>query len=105
MTTADSNSVASLLLIRDIERKQRAAGLAPAAEVSPSSSSTVLISEILDVRTRSLLSVDSGGTDYYVASNVLASKAIAMVAEDRELKCVLKELFSEQGQNMLGFFL
>ena len=58
----------------------------------------MVISEMLDIRTRTL--VDVAGVSDYVLSNELVSMAIAQVAEDREINGVLKELLSEQGNEI-----
>ena len=49
----------------------------------------------LDIRTRNL--VDLAGVSDYVLSNEIVSMAIAMVAEDRAVNAVLRELLSEEG--------
>eukprot|EP00602_Paraphysomonas_sp_CaronLab_P007396 CAMPEP_0185036140 /NCGR_PEP_ID=MMETSP1103-20130426/28660_1 /TAXON_ID=36769 /ORGANISM="Paraphysomonas bandaiensis, Strain Caron Lab Isolate" /LENGTH=794 /DNA_ID=CAMNT_0027573553 /DNA_START=160 /DNA_END=2544 /DNA_ORIENTATION=- len=57
-----------------------------------------VISEILDVRTKPLISVASV-TDY-VTSNELLSMVIAMVSEQREVNHILKELLSSDGNEI-----
>eukprot|EP00164_Ancoracysta_twista_P001485 GFYU01001945.1.p1 GENE.GFYU01001945.1~~GFYU01001945.1.p1 ORF type:complete len:869 (-),score=243.47 GFYU01001945.1:183-2789(-) len=109
--TTDSRSLASLLLIRDIQHEQANKGAKVKrrrTQLSRESSTTTLlsrakeqphhstlISEILDSRTKSLISMAS--VSDYVASNELVSKVIAMVSEQREINQVLSELLSAEG--------
>lgn len=58
------------------------------------SDNSVIISEILDPRTKNLLSMSK--ISDYVLSNELVSMALAMVAEDRQINDVLEELFAEE---------
>eukprot|EP00607_Mallomonas_marina_P004123 CAMPEP_0182425190 /NCGR_PEP_ID=MMETSP1167-20130531/11536_1 /TAXON_ID=2988 /ORGANISM="Mallomonas Sp, Strain CCMP3275" /LENGTH=758 /DNA_ID=CAMNT_0024605639 /DNA_START=649 /DNA_END=2925 /DNA_ORIENTATION=+ len=97
MVYADSRSLTTLLLIRDmqIERHKQAeaaGGHAPKED-------TTVISEILDPRTKTLLHTSE--VSDYVTSNELVSMAIAMVAEQRTVNKVLKELFSTHGNQIL----
>ncbi|KAJ0972247.1 hypothetical protein J5N97_020206 [Dioscorea zingiberensis] len=62
------------------------------------SDKSVIISEILDLRTKNLLSMSK--ISDYVLSNELVSMALAMVAEDRQINDVLEELFAEEGNEM-----
>lgn len=55
---------------------------------------SVIISEILDPRTKNLLSMSK--ISDYVLSNELVSMALAMVAEDEQINDVLEELFAEE---------
>ncbi len=55
---------------------------------------SIIISEILDSRTKNLVSVSKIGD--YVLSNELVSMALAMVAEDKQINRVLEELFAEE---------
>ncbi|CAK9031960.1 Ion channel CASTOR, partial [Durusdinium trenchii] len=56
---------------------------------------TIIISEILDSRTKSLISVAQ--VSDYVMSNEIVACAMAMVAEDRAINTVLTELLSASG--------
>ncbi|XP_068480611.1 ion channel CASTOR-like isoform X2 [Phaseolus vulgaris] len=108
---ADSRSLATLLLIRDIQAR-RLPYVAMASqthggsfskgswigEMKQASDKTVIISEILDPRTKNLLSMSR--ISDYVLSNELVSMALAMVAEDRQINDVLEELFAEEGNEM-----
>nr|6O6J_A Chain A, Ion channel CASTOR [Lotus japonicus]6O7A_A Chain A, Ion channel CASTOR [Lotus japonicus]6O7A_B Chain B, Ion channel CASTOR [Lotus japonicus]6O7A_C Chain C, Ion channel CASTOR [Lotus japonicus]6O7A_D Chain D, Ion channel CASTOR [Lotus japonicus] len=108
---ADSRSLATLLLIRDIQAR-RLPYVAMASqtqggnfskgswigEMKQASDKTVIISEILDPRTKNLLSMSK--ISDYVLSNELVSMALAMVAEDRQINDVLEELFAEEGNEM-----
>lgn len=108
---ADSRSLATLLLIRDIQaRRLPYVAMASQAhggsfskgswigEMKQASDKTVIISEILDPRTKNLLSMSK--ISDYVLSNELVSMALAMVAEDRQINDVLEELFAEEGNEM-----
>lgn len=63
-------------------------------EMQQASDKSVIISEILDPRTKNLLYMSK--ISDYVLSNELVSMALAMVAEDRQINYVLEELFAEQ---------
>lgn len=78
------------------------------------SDKSIIISEILDSRTRNLVSVSR--ISDYVLSNELVSMALAMVAEDKQINRVLEELFAEEvalifqlifaiSLNLLAFFI
>ncbi|RZC75380.1 hypothetical protein C5167_050862 [Papaver somniferum] len=107
---ADSRSLATLLLIRDIQAKRlpysketpihRGAfsKVSWMGEMQQASDKSVIISEILDPRTKNLLSMSK--ISDYVLSNELVSMALAMVAEDRQINDVLEELFAEEGNEM-----
>ncbi|XP_024984173.1 ion channel CASTOR-like [Cynara cardunculus var. scolymus] len=109
---ADSRSLATLLLIRDIQAKRLPYREAKATqgrkgsfsqgswigEMQQASDKSVIISEILDPRTKNLLSMSR--ISDYVLSNELVSMALAMVAEDRQINDVLEELFAEEGNEM-----
>ncbi|KAI3526368.1 hypothetical protein L1887_05619 [Cichorium endivia] len=62
------------------------------------SDKSVIISEILDPRTKNLLSMSR--ISDYVLSNALVSMALAMLAEDRQINDVLEELFAEEGNEV-----
>ncbi|KAH0993234.1 hypothetical protein GBA52_004717 [Prunus armeniaca] len=105
---ADSRSLATLLLIRDIQAKrlpmvthvQRGSFSQGSwiGEMQQASDKSVIISEILDPRTKNLLSMSK--ISDYVLSNELVSMALAMVAEDRQINDVLEELFAEEGNEL-----
>ncbi|XP_059655344.1 ion channel CASTOR-like isoform X2 [Cornus florida] len=109
---ADSRSLATLLLIRDIQAKRLPYREAMGSQVhrgsfsqgswigemQQASDKSVIISEILDPRTKNLLSMSR--ISDYVLSNELVSMALAMVAEDRQINDVLEELFAEEGNEM-----
>ncbi|KAF9599861.1 hypothetical protein IFM89_001807 [Coptis chinensis] len=67
-------------------------------EMQQASDKSIIISEILDSRTRNLVSVSR--ISDYVLSNELMSMALAMVAEDKQINWVLEELFVEEGNEM-----
>ncbi|XWS40389.1 hypothetical protein CRYUN_Cryun18bG0137000 [Craigia yunnanensis] len=109
---SDSRSLATLLLIRDIQSKRlpykdtqstslRLAGFSQSSwirEMQQASDKSIIISEILDSRTRNLVSVSR--ISDYVLSNELVSMALAMVAGDKQINRVLEELFAEEGNEM-----
>ncbi|CAA0841528.1 Probable ion channel POLLUX [Striga hermonthica] len=109
---SDSRSLATLLLIRDIQSKRlpcrdakspslRHSGFSQSSwirEMQQASDKSIIISEILDSRTRNLVSVTR--ISDYVLSNELVSMALAMVAEDKQINRVLEELFAEKGNEM-----
>eukprot|EP00246_Nothoceros_aenigmaticus_P008992 TRINITY_DN2426_c0_g1_i2.p1 TRINITY_DN2426_c0_g1~~TRINITY_DN2426_c0_g1_i2.p1 ORF type:complete len:159 (-),score=36.27 TRINITY_DN2426_c0_g1_i2:472-948(-) len=67
-------------------------------EMQQASDNSIIISEILDSRTKNLVSVSK--ISDYVLSNELVSMALAMVAEDKQINRVLEELFAEEGNEM-----
>ncbi|KAI4296191.1 hypothetical protein L6164_036168 [Bauhinia variegata] len=104
---SDSRSLATLLLIRDIQSKRlpykdsRSSGFSHTCwirEMQQASDRSIIISEILDSGTRNLVSVSR--ISDYVLSNELVSMALAMVAEDKQINRVLEELFAEEGNEM-----
>lgn len=109
---SDSRSLATLLLIRDIQSKRlpykdtkssplKHSGFSQSSwirEMQQASDKSIIISEILDSRTRNLVSVTR--ISDYVLSNELVSMALAMVAEDKQINRVLEELFAEEGNEM-----
>ncbi|PIN16988.1 hypothetical protein CDL12_10356 [Handroanthus impetiginosus] len=109
---SDSRSLATLLLIRDIQSKRlpykdtkslplRHSGFSQSSwirQMQQASDKSIIISEILDSRTRNLVSVTR--ISDYVLSNELVSMALAMVAEDKQINRVLEELFAEEGNEM-----
>ncbi|KAJ7528235.1 hypothetical protein O6H91_16G091000 [Diphasiastrum complanatum] len=112
VVNADSRSLATLLLIRDIQSKRlpyrdakaiqyRQPGSSQTSwirEMQQASNQSIIISEILDSRTKNLVSVSK--ISDYVLSNELVSMALAMVAEDKQINRVLEELFAEEGNEM-----
>ncbi|KAH7532247.1 hypothetical protein JRO89_XSUnG0007800 [Xanthoceras sorbifolium] len=109
---ADSRSLATLLLIHDIQAKRlpyRESKITQVhrgsftqgswiGEMQQASDKSVVISEILDPRTKNLLSMSK--ISDYVLSNELVSMALAMVAEDQQINDVLEELFAEEGNEL-----
>lgn len=59
---------------------------------------TVIISEILDSRTRHL--IQGMRLSEFVMSNELVSMTLAMVSESREVNTILKELFTPEGNEL-----
>uniref|UniRef100_A0A7N2L4E5 CASTOR/POLLUX/SYM8 ion channel conserved domain-containing protein n=1 Tax=Quercus lobata TaxID=97700 RepID=A0A7N2L4E5_QUELO len=106
---ADSRSIATLLLIRDTQAKRlpfkdtqvHRGSFSQGSwigDMQQASDKSVIISEILDPRTKNLLSMSK--ISDYVLSNELVSMALAMVAEDRQINDVLEELFAGEGNEM-----
>lgn len=101
---ADSRNLATLLLLRDIMRLPVKAEVlsagsghlsVPLEELSQEHSKGIIVSEILDARTRNLImQLD---ISEFVMSNEIVSMALSMVAESADVNCVLQELFSEDG--------
>ncbi|KAH0937938.1 hypothetical protein HID58_005399 [Brassica napus] len=67
-------------------------------KMQQASDKSIVISEILDSRTKNLVSVSR--ISDYVLSNELVSMALAMVAEDKQINRVLEELFAEKGNEL-----
>lgn len=95
MQSSDSRSLSSVLIIQDIQQKLYAKHVKQGRPVKPLCSP---ISEILDTRTRSLLSV--ANCTSYVMSNQIISSLIAQVAEDRDLNYVLSHLLCAEGSEI-----
>jgi len=96
MQISDSRSLSSLLIIQDIQRNL----LREKEKEDPSTalSCCTPVSEILDTRTRSLLSV--ANCEGFVMSNEIISAAIAQIAEDRDMNAVLTELLQAEGSEL-----
>ena len=90
MEELDSRSLASLLIIQDLQRELFDQKSGESLKEYPSP-----ISEILDTRTRSLLQVSN--VQGFVMSNQIVSAMMAQIAEDRDMNCVLGELLSPHG--------
>lgn len=112
MQSTDSQSLVSLLIIQDIQRRQYKEKLEildwrmPLAEddsIGETEDAVKVpcnpISEILDTRTRGLLQV--ANCKGYVMSNQIVSKVIAQVSEERMLNLILGELMSGRGSEIL----
>ncbi|GLT85786.1 hypothetical protein SLE2022_039630 [Rubroshorea leprosula] len=109
---SDTRSLATLLLVRDIQAKRlpykytKSTSLQPSGfsqgswiqEMQQASDKSTIISEILDPLTRNLESISR--ISDYVLSNELISMILAMVAEDKHINLVLEELFAEQGNDI-----
>ncbi|CAM9187466.1 unnamed protein product, partial [Ectocarpus fasciculatus] len=109
---ADSRTLSCLLLVRDIQNRRRKAERYRRMSIvttlnnigfkdvrnPENKKQCAVISEILDARTRPLVSIAS--TTDYVTSNELLSMAIAMVAEQREVYSILSEIFSAEGNEI-----
>jgi len=94
-TSSDSRSLATVLIIQDMMEQlyEQKKNSSPAPELVKRPCIPVI--EILDCRTKSLLSAaDIKG---YVMSNRIISSVVAQVAEERDINVVLTELFSARG--------
>jgi len=108
----DSRSLATLLLIRDIQQQRMKATQLienldtsedPMAQewmagMKSASAHSAVISEILDTRTRHLIA-DTHISDY-VLSNELVAMTLAMVSENQAVNALLGELFSSDGNEI-----
>lgn len=92
MQSSDSRSLASLLIIQDIQRTLAEKRSKETGEVVTLCDP---ISEILDARTRSLLHVVN--CKGYIMSNQIVSAAISQVSECRDMNAVLGELLTADG--------
>jgi len=95
MQSSDSRSLSSVLIIQDIQQKLHAQHKKEGRTVKPLCAP---ISEILDTRTRSLLSV--ANCTSYVMSNQIISSLIAQIAEERDLNTVLSHLLCADGSEI-----
>ena len=92
MESSDSRSLASLLLVQELQKEKK---LADPAFAAGSKKMCEPISEILDTRTRTLLAdVEDIG---FVLSNQIVSAAIAQISECRDMNQVLGELLRAEG--------
>jgi hypothetical protein len=95
MQSSDSRSLSSLLIIQDVQKKLKKMRKKEKMDVKHFCSP---ISEILDTRTKSLLSVANCSS--YVMSNHIISAFIAQVSEDRDLNNVLSHLLRAEGSEV-----
>eukprot|EP00980_Cylindrotheca_fusiformis_P028485 scaffold22604_cov130-Cylindrotheca_fusiformis.AAC.7 len=95
MQSSDSRSLSTLLLIQDLQQKLQKQHQQENRKAKPLCAP---ISEILDTRTRSLLSV--ANCKSYVMSNQIISSLIAQVAEERDLNYVLSDLLCAEGSEI-----
>ena len=68
-------------------------------QMQHASDKSIILSEILDSRTRNLVSVSR--ISDHVLSNELVNMALAMVAEDKQINRILEELFAGEVPFML----
>lgn len=97
MGTADSQSLGSLLVMRNIiqKRGRHVRRSNDTDFVIEKDSNSVIICEVLDSHTRDL--IDVAGISDYVLTNEMISMALSMVSEQRAINTVLSELFSPNG--------
>jgi len=98
---SDSHALATLLLVRDI---QRAMGIVDTAS-SPGTSSIAnvpCICEILDSRTQKTIASNKtvAMSSDFVQSNEMISQILAMIAENRAVKHILDELLGSHGSDL-----
>ncbi|GLE03032.1 hypothetical protein PINS_up011911 [Pythium insidiosum] len=93
---SDSHTLASLLLIRDLQVKRLAReGL----DISSSEGLCKCICEILDPRTQRTISTSATilQLSEFIQSNELVSCILAMIAESRDVRVILDELLGSEG--------
>jgi len=93
---ADSHSLATLLLIRDIESSR-------VRKRDSADHPTPIICEVLDSRTQRTISghKNLSLSSDFVQSNKLVAQIMAMVAESRSVKVILDELLGIDGSSLL----
>lgn len=94
---SDSHSLASLLLIRDLQNR-----LASKYGINASSQSTCkCISEILDPRTQRTIATSTTilQLSEFIESNELVSCILAMISESRDVRVILDELLGPSGSS------
>lgn len=94
MMSCDSRSLSTLLIIQDIQKKLYEKNVKKFGEQVISIPCSP-ISEILDSRTKSLLSV--ANCKGYIMSNQIISSVVAQVSEDKDINAVLKEMLTAEG--------
>lgn len=94
-TSSDSRSLAAVLIIQDMMDKMYEARVKSSPNPESIKKPCIPVSEILDSRTKSLLSV--ANCKGYVMSNQIISSVVAQVAEEKDINVVLTELFSASG--------
>ena len=94
MMSCDSRSLSSLLIIQDIQKKLYDSKIKANPQAAPKPPCHP-ISEILDSRTKSLLSV--ANCKGYIMSNQIISSVIAQISEEKDINVVLNELLTAEG--------
>lgn len=94
-TSSDSRSLAAILIIQDMMEKMYEEKKKNSPDPKSIKKPCIPVSEILDSRTKSLLSV--ANCKGYVMSNQIISSVVAQVAEEKDINVVLTELFSATG--------
>merc|ERR1711871_765631 len=106
---SDSHALATLLLVRDIQRTAGTPAATPgrtsfhAKSVKASSVARVpCICEILDSRTQKTISSNKtiAQSSNFVQSNEMISQILAMIAENRAVKHILDELLGSSGSDL-----
>lgn len=92
MMSCDSRSLSSLLIIQDIQKKMYDERKKTSPDIKIPCDP---ISEILDSRTKSLLSV--ANCKGYIMSNQIISSVIAQVSEEKDINIVLREILTAEG--------
>jgi len=88
MMSSDSRALSSLLIIQDIQKNLKEKYQGSRLPCDP-------VAEILDSRTKSLLSV--ANCKGYIMSNQIISSVIAQVSEEKNINIVLKEILTAEG--------
>eukprot|EP00937_MAST-01D_sp_MAST-1D-sp2_P003885 g3885.t1 len=105
---SDSHALATLLLVRDIQRTAGTPAATPgrssfhAKSVTTSVSRVPCICEILDSRTQKTISSNKtiAQSSDFVQSNEMISQILAMIAENRAVKHILDELLGSTGSDL-----
>ena len=87
---ADSRTLATMLLVREM--------LIQGAHLDEVSVNAIVLSEILDPRTRMLINL--ANISNYVMSNDLISSALTQVSENRHMNRVISELLTSEGNEV-----
>lgn len=92
---SDSHSLASLLLIRDLQARSSSRN----SVIQGAPGYCKCISEILDPRTQRTISTSATilTLSEFIQSNELVSCILAMISESRDVRVVLDELLGPQG--------
>nr|CCA17920.1 ion channel putative [Albugo laibachii Nc14] len=100
---SDSHSLASLLLIRDLQNRLFEQKYSKSQQMIPKHKrprvACKCISEILDPRTQKTISTSSTILELseFIQSNELVSCILAMISESRDVRVILDELLGPQG--------
>jgi len=102
---ADSHSLATLLLIRDMQYQRAAGRVSVGGDPQDSISSCPIVCEILDPRTQKTISGnrDMQHSSEFCHSNLFIAQIMAMVSENRTVKQLLDEMLGSVGCSVTVF--